>query len=110
MKLPPAKSVSPLHFLRILRFVHRPASPNPFEAACYINTIFGTSGTRKPYVFNEIRLSFRYYMRRTSSLYCHISRPPDTGISARPAVFLDRDGVVIEEADYLRDPEKVQII
>jgi D-glycero-D-manno-heptose 1,7-bisphosphate phosphatase len=49
-------------------------------------------------------------MRRTPSLYCHISRLPESGISPRPAVFLDRDGVVIEEADYLRDPAKVRII
>jgi len=28
----------------------------------------------------------------------------------RPAVFLDRDGTIIEEADYLADPEKVRLI
>lgn len=30
--------------------------------------------------------------------------------AARPALFLDRDGVVVEEVHYLRDPDKVRLL
>ncbi len=37
--------------------------------------------------------------------------PGSNGASGlRPAVFLDRDGTIIEEADYLSDPEGVRLI
>ena len=39
------------------------------------------------------------------------SRPgPDTASPLRPAVFLDRDGTLIEEANYLSDPDQVELI
>ncbi|HJN24011.1 MAG TPA: HAD family hydrolase [Rhodospirillales bacterium] len=37
-----------------------------------------------------------------------ISRPE--GAHQRPGLFLDRDGAVVEEADYLRRPEDVRLI
>ncbi|MGD2121563.1 MAG: HAD family hydrolase [Gemmatimonadota bacterium] len=36
--------------------------------------------------------------------------PPDTASPRRPAVFLDRDGTLIEEAHYLADPDGVELI
>jgi D-glycero-D-manno-heptose 1,7-bisphosphate phosphatase len=30
--------------------------------------------------------------------------------AGRPAVFLDRDGTIIEDADYLTDPEQIRIL
>lgn len=34
----------------------------------------------------------------------------DGGSAARPAVFLDRDGTVVVERDYLRDPADVRLV
>jgi D-glycero-D-manno-heptose 1,7-bisphosphate phosphatase len=31
-------------------------------------------------------------------------------VSGRPAVFLDRDGTIIEDRDYLRDPDEVRLL
>ena len=31
-------------------------------------------------------------------------------MSTRPAVFLDRDGTIIRDAEYLRDPEQVELL
>ena len=33
-----------------------------------------------------------------------------TSSGGKPAVFLDRDGTLMEEVDYCRDPEKVQLL
>jgi D-glycero-D-manno-heptose 1,7-bisphosphate phosphatase len=37
----------------------------------------------------------------------HIERDPQ---KQSPAVFLDRDGTIIEEADYLHEPERIKIL
>lgn len=39
-----------------------------------------------------------------------ISNSPDHSAAQVPAIFLDRDGVIIEDKHYLRDPEKVELI
>ena len=42
-----------------------------------------------------------------------MSGPPHArgvGGARRPAAFLDRDGTVVEDADYLADPERVRLI
>jgi D-glycero-D-manno-heptose 1,7-bisphosphate phosphatase len=49
-------------------------------------------------------------MLRSPSLYCYIARKPIPGTAARPGIFLDRDGVVVEESGYLSRPEDVRFI
>lgn len=39
-----------------------------------------------------------------------IRRPPAAGAPPRPCLFLDRDGVLIEEVNYIRDPDQVRLI
>jgi D-glycero-D-manno-heptose 1,7-bisphosphate phosphatase len=37
-------------------------------------------------------------------------RPPERTTGRRPAVFLDRDGTLIEDLDYLADPDAIRFI
>ena len=42
---------------------------------------------------------------------CHREPPPDEpGVSATPVLFLDRDGVIIEDTEYIRDPDEVRLL
>lgn len=43
-------------------------------------------------------------------IWCQILRRPQRQTPLRPALFLDRDGVVVEEAHYLHNPEDVSLI
>lgn len=43
------------------------------------------------------------------SVWCEVLRSP-SGPGLRPALFLDRDGVVVEEVDYLSRPGDVRLI
>ncbi len=56
-----------------------------------------------------MRLSPNSHPLDGEGIWCEALRPP-TGPSARPALFLDRDGVVVEETDYLSRPEDVRLI
>ena len=38
------------------------------------------------------------------------TRPPASRAQLRPAVFLDRDGTLVEERDYLDDPDDVELV
>ena len=40
----------------------------------------------------------------------HQTLRPADGVTARPALFLDRDGCVVEEAHYLHRPEDVRLV
>ena len=42
-------------------------------------------------------------------VWCEVLRPP-SGLGSRPALFLDRDGVVVEETGYLSRPEDVRLV
>jgi D-glycero-D-manno-heptose 1,7-bisphosphate phosphatase len=42
-------------------------------------------------------------------VWCEVLRPPAEA-SPRPALFLDRDGVVVEEVNYLSKPEDVRLV
>jgi D-glycero-D-manno-heptose 1,7-bisphosphate phosphatase len=42
-------------------------------------------------------------------IWCEVLRPPDV-LPPRPALFLDRDGVVVEEVNYLSKPEDVRLV
>jgi D-glycero-D-manno-heptose 1,7-bisphosphate phosphatase len=42
-------------------------------------------------------------------VWCEMLRPP-VGSALRPALFLDRDGVVVEEVDYLSKSEDARLI
>ncbi len=42
-------------------------------------------------------------------VWCEVLRPPP-GPAPRAALFLDRDGVVVEEVDYLSRPEDVRLV
>ena len=46
----------------------------------------------------------------TSELIRRIRGRPDVARSERPAVFLDRDGTIIHDAGYPRDPEQVRFL
>ncbi len=43
-------------------------------------------------------------------VYCQVRRPPVPGTPARPGVFLDRDGVIVEDTGYLHKIEDVRYI
>lgn len=43
-----------------------------------------------------------------TGLYSRIPRPPPDGTPPRPAVFLDRDGVIVEEVGYLHRLEDLR--
>ena len=36
--------------------------------------------------------------------------PAPAGQSPRPAIFLDRDGTIIRDTEYLRDPDQVELL
>ena len=42
-------------------------------------------------------------------VWCEVLRSP-VGVAPRPALFLDRDGVIIEDADYLSRPEDARLV
>ncbi len=42
-------------------------------------------------------------------IWCEILRP-ETGNAARPGLFLDRDGVIVEEVNYLSRPEDARLV
>ncbi|MBM3581081.1 MAG: HAD family hydrolase [Alphaproteobacteria bacterium] len=42
-------------------------------------------------------------------IWCEVLRPPGA-LPPRPALFLDRDGVVVEEVNYLSKPEDVRLV
>ncbi len=42
-------------------------------------------------------------------VWCEVRRAPE-GAARRPALFLDRDGVVVEEVHYLSRPEDVRLV
>ena len=43
-------------------------------------------------------------------VYSHIGRSVEEISTPRPAVFLDRDGVVVEDTRYLHRPEEVRFL
>ena len=43
-------------------------------------------------------------------VYCQISRPAAPGTPARPGIFLDRDGVIVEDIGYLHRIEDIRYI
>jgi D-glycero-D-manno-heptose 1,7-bisphosphate phosphatase len=49
-------------------------------------------------------------MIRFGCLYSSIYRPSIPGASSRPAIFLDRDGVITEETGYLHKPGDVSML
>lgn len=49
-------------------------------------------------------------MLRFGCLYSFLSRPANPGKPPRPAVFLDRDGVITEDTGYLHTPEEVRLL
>lgn len=56
-----------------------------------------------------MQLASRTYPLDDEDVWCETLRPP-AGSSDRPALFLDRDGVVVEETKYLSRPEDVRLI
>lgn len=47
---------------------------------------------------------------RADGVWSQIVRPAERGLRPRPALFLDRDGVINDDAGYLRHPEDVRLI
>ena len=45
-----------------------------------------------------------------NAVYSRVERSPKHHVGLRPAIFLDRDGVIIEDTHYLHRPEDVQFI
>lgn len=44
-------------------------------------------------------------------IWCEVkAHVPDAGFAGRPALVLDRDGVVVEEVGYLHDPAQVRLL
>jgi D-glycero-D-manno-heptose 1,7-bisphosphate phosphatase len=49
----------------------------------------------------------------TDNVWCQVFARPEKGVNwplGRPALFLDRDGVIVEEVNYLSRPEDVRLI
>jgi D-glycero-D-manno-heptose 1,7-bisphosphate phosphatase len=47
----------------------------------------------------------------SDGIWCRMHRPADTSsVTGRPALFLDRDGVVVEEVHFLQRPEDVRLV
>lgn len=46
----------------------------------------------------------------SDGIWCRPARPSDPGATARPALVLDRDGVVVEEVHFLHRPEDVRLV
>ena len=47
----------------------------------------------------------------SDGLWCRMADPPGAaGLAGRPALFLDRDGVVVEEAHFLHRPEDARLV
>lgn len=47
----------------------------------------------------------------SDGIWCQVHRSADkAGAAARPALFLDRDGVVVEEVHFLHRPEDVRLV
>ena len=50
--------------------------------------------------------------RGADGLWCEVLSPPaqDGGFSGRAALFLDRDGVIVDEVHYLHRPAEVRVV
>ena len=46
----------------------------------------------------------------TDGTWVEVLKPPQQNSLARPALFLDRDGTIVEEVLYLHRPEEMKLI